>query len=299
MSIYDPDTAQPVTNFGRLQFGIGRFIPHNLLRIPGAVVTASEADHGDHKIANVTHSDPDLVFNSLANTLTMTAVLPDIQPVDGIGALHSMGYGGSITISLYLEDVLQITLTRPAQRPLYAWGSAPGWRGMTWGGGPLPTDPANVTWPIADTWLSKPVVCDKIVVKFTDSANVVVSYLTVGRAFVPETNFNRLPQFAPVDPVNYTDTPGGGTIIDAGNSKRTINLTWSHLNTTEVVDMINILSKIKNQGTPILISLFPGRGGQIEQQGVALCHPVSWSPPVEGRGDAPFTLTLREVLFNV
>ncbi len=311
MSIFDPATtlldglgnetknASRVTEFEGKDWGTGRFLPDNYLHIAGTQITSSVPDHGDHVAASLSNPDPDLVFSALQNTMTVTIKLPTRQALDGFGIAHSLGYGGTIRVELYLQDVLQSVISKNAQAPLYAWGDPPGWGMMAWNGYPFPTDPGAIEWPLTDIWLTESVVADKIVMQFDDEVPLTVGYITAGRAFVPCVNMDRLPQFAPVDPVDYEDTPGGATVVGKGNSKRTFSTTWSWLTSNEIARLVNILSNAKNRGLPFLFSYFPGRSGQIEQQGTGLCYPISWTPPVEARGDGPFTLKAREVLFNV
>lgn len=297
MSVWDLDSAgvatiapQPVTGFHP-----SRMLATNYCGLSDTVISADRADNGEIKIANIATVDADLYFTNASQSLAVNVVLANEQTVSGIGIHHNLGYSGAFRARLYLAGVLVADITQDAHLPLYNWGDPPGWDMMEWEGHPLASDPKEIRRPYTSMWFT-PVVADKLILDVSDTAAITINHLSLGAAWTPEVGHNWGSFVAPVKAAPVTETSSGASLITPEPGKNEIKIDFSWLEDQDIQQLKNMLLLSRQRGEPLYASLYPGLGGQREQQGMILAYPKSWSVPKYGQSGGSFSLKAIEII---
>lgn len=264
----------------------GRMATLNWLDVTGATLVSDSADYGDYEVANLLDGDPDLVYRTPQGTtsLVLTGTLDRTRAVD-VAALcaHNLTIKATVQIQYYKGTTLLLDVTSKAHRPLYSFGSYPGFGQMAFGGYPIPGDDTEPLLPYADKWQDVAYMADNFKITVSDSTNaagyIEIGYLMVSRSFKPNVNFNWGPGMDFDLKPNAVDTPAGATLVKYDRPKRTSETDWGHLKEAEVDRLFQVFIQIQKRNSPILWTGYPGNGGAKESQNVVLAYLVGLVAP--------------------
>jgi len=284
----------------------GRMATLNWLDVTGATLASDSADYGDYNVANLLDGDPDLVYRTPqgVTSLTLTGTLDRSRAVD-VAALcaHNLTIKATVQIKYYKGTTLLLDVTNKAHRPLYSFGSYPGFGQMAFGGYPIPGDDTDPLWPYADNWQDAAFIADKIEAIVSDSTNpdgyIEIGYLMVSRSFKPGVNFNWGSGMGFDLKPNAVSTPSGATLVKYDRPKRTSETNWGWLNEAEVDRLYQIFLQVQLRNSPVLWTGYPGLGGAKESQNVVLSYLVGLSSPVsENAAKRRGSIKLQEIFYN-
>jgi len=291
MSVWNLDSAGVATPAESTR---SQMLPVNYCALADTTVTADQADSGEIKIANIASADADLYFNTSSTSLSVNVAFANEQTVSGIGLHHDLSYAGEVRARLYLAGVLVADITQDAHLPLYSWGDAPGWDMMDWEGYPLASDPESIRRPYMQMWFDT-VIADSMVLDISDASAITINHLSLGLAWAPGVNHSWGSFVAPVKAAKVLQTTSGASLITPEPGKNEVGIQFEWLTDGEIQRLNNILLLLRQRGEPIYISLYPGRGGQREQQGMILIYPTSWTDPKYGKSGGIFSMKGIEI----
>ncbi|MFW2441129.1 MAG: hypothetical protein ACN4GR_17360 [Arenicellales bacterium] len=297
MSVWDIDSSGNATIADTPAFGYhsSRMLPVNYCALDGTTISADRPDNGNIKISNIASADPDLYFNNPSHSLSITVALAALQTVSAIGMHHDLGYSGEIRARLYRGTTLVADIIQAAHLPLYDWGEAPGWDMMEWEGYPLASDPEAIRRPYTTMWFSE-VIADKLVLDISDTAAITINHVSVGLAWTPEVGHNWGDYIAPAEAAPVSKTSSGASLITPEPGENKLFIKYDRLADNDIHRLRNILLLSRQRGEPLYASLYPGRGGQREQQGMVLFYPESWDEPRYGRARGSFSVRGVEIM---
>lgn len=297
MSVWDIDSAGVATlaTPPALSRHASRLLALNYCGLSDTTISADKADSGEIKISNVASVDPDLYFTTASTSLSITVNLAALQTVSAIAIHHDFSYSGSIRARLYNGATLVGDITQDAHLPLYNWGDPPGWDMMDWEGYPLASDPESIRRPYMTMWFSE-LLADKMVIDISDATAITINHLSLGLAWKPSVGHNWGGFVAPVDAAPVSETSSGASLITPEPGKNEIGITFDWLENQDIERIKNILQLSRQRGEPFYASLYPGLGGQKEQQGMILAFPRSWSVPQYGKAAGSFSIRAVEIM---
>lgn len=290
----------------------GRLLAINYAALSGSVLSTSTPQVGDYDVTWLADPDPDLFWRTPDDTKYAAITLtPDRdRSVNAVAVCaHNLSVKATIEATLKLKGEQVAYEKRDAHRPLYGFGTEPGFGMMGFGGygiGDIETEPL---WPYTEIWFDKSYLYDELLIELRDPGNnsgyLSFNYLHVGHYWSPATTGNGAPnnfnwgyrcEFEPNS--NAIDTPGGATLVDHDPPKRVMRATWRFLTEADQVRLNQLLVYAQTSGTPMFWSGYPERGKAIEQQHLLLAHPVKWTGPMDGRAGGSFELQMREVYWH-
>lgn len=285
----------------------GRFMPVNLAT--KAAITTNVDEQGEHVVEHIVAANPSQYWRTQPGVTEATLTLKFATKVlvDSLAlCLHNLSIAATVKVKLFDNDVLVDEYGKLALIPPYGYGTEPGFGRMGKGGYELAGDDFR-HWPNTELWLKQIYDVDEIRIELNDpgskDGHLRLRYLMVSRSYRPTTtpyrNFQEGYVCGFVPQITSTVRPDGALIVRSETPAREMQAEWRWLTKSELIRMNQILLHVQEKNEPVYWVAFPDDNSQWGRQHAMLAYIVNWTPPQQQSVNGIFSVTMREVMFNV